>query len=464
MTFKRTLLAAAVTGAVLATGTAQATNGYFSHGFGVKSKGMGGSGVAFANNSAMIIATNPAGITDVDNQITGELAYFKPIRGYDYTTTNPMGSVSGSGDSDREGFFIPGLAFTYALTERDSVGLAMYGSGGMNTDYPADSGNYLGFPGVPADGPYGDGEAGVDLKQLFITPTYARELMDDRLSVGVSAVIARQSFSAKGLANFNGTGPVAQATGLPPFSVAPQNMTGQGHDSAWGYGGKLGVTFKATDRISLAASYQSKIEMDEFDKYSGLFAEGGDFDIPATWTVGLAADLTDDITVTADYQRIEYSDVKAISNPSTAYLNQCLGSWMSTGAAGPNCLGGSDGAGFGWDDVDVIKLGVQWQATPKLQLRAGWNHGDNPISSEDALFNTIAPGVVENHYTVGFSYAMGSNHEIHGSFMYAPEVDVKGENQFLSDLAAQNGMPGVSQDLQIKMKQYEATVGYTYKF
>jgi long-chain fatty acid transport protein len=343
MTFKRTLLAAAITGATLAAGTAHATNGYFSHGYGVKSMGMAGGGVAFANNNAMIIATNPAGITDVDNQVHGDLSWFAPDRGYEFTTYQ-MGTevASGKGDSDRDAFYIPSLGFVYALTDRDSIGLAVYGNGGMNTKYPAVSGNYLGFPGVPADGAYGDGVAGVDLEQMFISPTYARTFMDDKLSVGVSAIIVRQKFSAKGLGNFNGTGPVAQAYPLPSFSVDPDNMTNKGHDHAWGYGGKIGVTFKPTDRVSLGASYQTKMRTDEFDKYAGLFAEGGDFDIPSTWTLGVAADVTEDITVTFDYQRINYGEIKSISNPSTEYLMD----FMMNGELDKR-LGGSNGAGFG---------------------------------------------------------------------------------------------------------------------
>ncbi|HZJ82129.1 MAG TPA: outer membrane protein transport protein [Guyparkeria sp.] len=455
MTFKRTLLAAAITGATFATGAAHATNGYFSHGFGVKSMGMGGGGVAFANDNAMVIATNPAGITDVSNQIHGDLSWFRPERGYKYTTyVSGQPVVSGKGDSDREAFYIPSLGFTYALTDQDSIGLAIYGNGGMNTDFPAISGNYLGFPGDPSVGPYGAGAAGVDLEQMFISPTYARKFMDDKLSVGVSAIIVRQKFSAKGLENFNGTGPA----GLPSFSVDPANMTGNNHDKSWGYGGKIGVTFKPIDMLTLGASYQTKMRMDEFDDYAGLFAEGGDFDIPSSWTIGIAAEVVDDVTVTFDFQRINYGGVKSISNPSNEYLGMCGMGDVS------KCLGGSNGAGFGWSDINVYKLGAQWQATSQLQLRAGWNRGDNPISSEDALFNTIAPGVVKNHFTAGFSYAFNQNHELHGAFMYAPEVSVKGDNPLLTNIAAMQGMPGVTQDLKIRMKQYEATVGYTYKF
>jgi len=459
MTFKRTLLAAAITGATFATGAAHATNGYFSHGYGVKSMGMAGGGVAFANDNVMSIASNPASLVDVSNQAHVDISWFKPVRGYDFTTSSPTGIpagamgnpnaipagvvATGSGDSDKESFYIPSMGFSYALTDKDSIGIAVYGNGGMNTDFPATSDNYLGIGGTTPVGPYGAGSAGVDLQQMFITPTYARKFMDGKLNVGVSAVIARQKFKAKGLDGFTG------------FSVNGASLdSATGYDKGWGYGGKIGVTYKPTDRIALAASYQSKVNIDKLDKYSGLFAEGGDFDIPATWTVGIAADVIDDVTVTVDYQRINYSDVKAIANPSTDYLFMCQGGDTT------KCLGGSDGAGFGWGDVDVFKLGVQWQATPKLQLRAGWNRGDNPISSGDALFNTIAPGVVKNHYTAGFSYAFNKNHELHGAFMYAPEVSVSGTNPLLT--AQSGGM--LTQDLEIQMKQYEATVGYTYKF
>lgn len=452
MTFKRTLLAAAITGSVLAAGSAHATNGYFKHGYGVKSVGMAGGGVAFANNSAMIIATNPAGLADVDNQFNAEISFFRPERGYDQTAGDPAQgapvTTASSADSDSEAFLIPGLGAAYALTERDTIGIAIYGNGGMNTDFSANDDQLIEFNPLnsPGDGgTYDAGASGVNLEQMFIAPTYARSFMDGKLSLGVTPMIVRQKFRAKGLGNFQG------------LSSEGANLTNNGHDISWGYGGKVGITYKPMDMLTLGASYQSKMRMDEFDDYSGLFAEDGDFDIPSTWTVGLAADVTDSVTVTFDYQRINYTDVKAISNPSVEYLGNPLSptpaSDTCAGGDSTKCLGASNGAGFGWDDINVYKLGMQWQATPSLQLRAGWNRGDNPVSSNDVLFNTIAPGVVENHYTAGFSYSFDQNHELHGAFMYAPEVDVTGANDY---------NPG--SETTIRMKQYEATVGYTYKF
>ncbi len=65
-------------------------------------------------------------------------------------------------------------------------------------------------------------------------------------------------------------------------------------------------------------------------------------------------------------------------------------------------LGADNGPGFGWEDIDVWKLGVEYKYSQQLTLRAGYNHGDNPISPSDVTFNILAPGVIEDHLTVGF--------------------------------------------------------------
>ncbi len=52
----------------------------------------------------------------------------------------------------------------------------------------------------------------------------------------------------------------------------------------------------------------------EFDEYQDLFAEGGDFDMPAVGTIGLAFKPNERLTFALDVQQIWYSDVPAIGN------------------------------------------------------------------------------------------------------------------------------------------------------
>jgi long-chain fatty acid transport protein len=447
MVFKRSLIAASVAATIFTAGASHATNGYFSHGFGVKSIGMGGSGVALPNDSAMIMATNPAGITETGTQINFDVSWFHPVRGYDQT------GVPASANSNSNNFYIPEFSTSYAINDTSSVGIAVYGNGGLNTDYsPTAPSLATGQPaGAFATAPGTGGEGGVNLKQMFIAPTYAHKFMNGKLSVGASLLFARQTIQVKGLDGFGS------------FSTDRSRLTSNNVDSSTGWGGKIGVLYHATDALALGGSYQTKMAMSRFSDYSGLFSNGGKFDIPATWTVGAAFQVAPAWTLTADYQRINYANVAAIGNPSTAYL---LGNGMPGNSCARDdttkCLGGSNGAGFGWSNVSVIKLGAQWQFSPALQLRAGFNHGTNPVGSQDVVFNALAPGVMKNHFTAGFTYAIDKHQEISGAFMYAPTVTVTGSNTIPAALTQGALVPATT--TSIHMKQYEATVGYAYKF
>ena len=73
----------------------QATNGYWSHGFGPKSKSMGGACVAMAFG-AMCAATNPGSLAVVGNRLELGAAVFSPERGFiadDNAMTPPYASM-----------------------------------------------------------------------------------------------------------------------------------------------------------------------------------------------------------------------------------------------------------------------------------------------------------------------------------------------------------------------------------
>ena len=145
--------------------------------------------------------------------------------------------------------------------------------------------------------------------------------------------MAIQAFEAKGLAAFGG------------FSSDSTKLTDNGLDTSVGVGIRLGVEVEASETLRFGASYQSKLAMSEFDDYAGLFADQGDFDIPQTFNVGVAADVSPTVTVMLDYKWINYSDIGSVGNSSSIMLP----------------FGSSGGPGFGWEDVDVWKLGVEWR-------------------------------------------------------------------------------------------------------
>jgi long-chain fatty acid transport protein len=94
----------------------------------------------------------------------------------------------------------------------------------------------------------------------------------------------------------------------------------------------------------------------------------------------------------------------------------------------------------------------------KWTFRAGYNHTENPITPANVTFNIIAPGVVQNQYTLGSTYAIDKQSAITGTFMYAADNSVTGPSLFAGFL--QN--PAVTET--IAMKQYLLGVAYSRKF
>ena len=182
--------------------------------------------------------------------------------------------------------------------------------------------------------------------------------------------------------------------------------------------------------------------MDPFSKYEGLFAGEGDFDIPSNLTVGIAAQVGESSWLVLDVQEISYTDVDAVSLPLLPNLMQ-----------GP--LGSRRGAGFGWDDMTVVKLGFQWETSESWTWRLGASTTDQPIASSEVLFNILAPGVMENHFTGGFTKAIGSNRAFNMSLMYAPSVKVSGPNPL--------EVPGL-QTIELEMQQWDLEVGFSWGF
>jgi len=417
------LLALAVSAACLAPATALATNGYFSHGYGTHSKGLAGAGAALPMSS-MDAATNPANMVHVGDRLDLGAALFSPQREYtvEGMPSGPpaVGLAPGNVESDSDYFLIPHIGWNKMLNDESSVGITVYGNGGMNTDYPDD---VAGSGQATFGGPIG---AGVNLEQLFVNGSYARKI-NEKASWGIGVIAAYQRFKATGLGAFAGMN----------MSSDPANLTDNGHDDSFGFGARLGVQGEVAPGLRLAASYQTEMSMDEFDKYKGLFAEQGGFDIPASAVIGLAFDVTPASTLVFDIQKIWYSDVASIANP----------------LASPGQLGDDDGAGFGWDDMTVYKLGYQWATSDDMTWRVGVSTGDQPIASSEVLFNILAPAVMEEHLTFGFTKAVGTSNEFNFAAMYAPKSSVSGPNPM-----------DPAQTIELEMVQYELEASYTWKF
>lgn len=399
---------------------AKATEGYFQLGFGARQVAVGGAGVADSRD-AMSQALNPAGIVGLDRQMQIGVEAFMPFRGYDATGAGFV--TGGSVDSGKNFFIIPNFAYVHPLDADSALGITVYGNGGMNTSYANMANPACG----PGSGVFCGGAAGVDLNQAFLSVDYARRF--GPVKIGIAPTMAVQFFKANGLSAFSG------------FSADPANLTNNGYDASIGVGLRGGIEWEATPGLRFGLSGQTKMYMTKFDKYAGLFAGQGSFDIPASVTAGVAFDPAGNLTLMLDYQRIFYSDIPAIAN--------------STTAAAP--FGSAGGPGFGWTDVDVFKVGAEWRANDTWTFRAGYAYSDNPISGSHVTMNILAPGVTQHHFTAGAAYNLSERDTIEFSGVYVPESTVSG-------IELTPGGPNPGRTITLNMYQVQLMASWTRKF
>jgi long-chain fatty acid transport protein len=398
--------------------TAHATNGYFANGYGGSSKGMAGAGVAVPTG-VLGLAQNPAMGGKVGNMAGFCLTTFAPDRGF--TVSGAGGLQTGTYKSRNDVFLIPCGGANFKLGERSTLGLFMFGNGGMNTEYDT---NVF----VPGYGTDGTAPLGVNLEQAFFSANLSYEL-NDQVTVGIAPVFAVQRFSATGLENFAG------------YSSDDTALSNNGDDWSTGYGFNIGVLYEPNAQWTFGAAYRSRMEMQAFDKYAGLFAEQGDFDVPAVATLGAAyrPPSNPGLTLTAEYQRIFYGDVKAISNTSSPIVAP---------------FGADNGPGFGWKDMDIYRVAASFKANDRLTLRGGVSYASQFAPGKEALLNILAPATPQWHASIGFSYKLADGWGVTGSYTHAFENSVTGINP---DLAP-------TQPVKVRMNQHELALGMTYRW
>jgi len=318
-------------------------------------KAKGMAGVGIAlPQDGLAAATNPAGIAFLGNRVDLGVEIFSPLR-----------SSTISGNSGIPPYMIPSLDGSYSGTNED--------------------------------------------RNSFLVPEFGyNRMLNPNLALGLAVYgnggmntsYARSPFAAFG------------------FSSAADKVSNVGSDSSAGWGVRVGWTGQVSDALTMGATYQSKTQMGKFDKYAGLFAEQGSFDIPANYGIGAAFKASPRLTLAADVQRIEYGGIASIANP-VANLFRPDGSGM---------LGGSNGAGFGWRDMTVFKLGVAWKQNDQVTFRAGYSTGRQPIPAGETFFNILAPGVIEQHLTLGMTWQAGGGKEISAYYMHAFSKNVNGSN------------------------------------
>ena len=451
MRLRKLVTTAAIGVALVLPASSHASNGMFLIGFGAKSRAMAGVGVAYAQDS-LAMAYNPANLGDIKPRFDIGADIFTPPRAVTHESsllpvndvTHPTHPSDPDGKATTNWFLIPNLAYADRWDDDISYGIAVVGAG-LQTEYDQTTPNtFFNYNGLATN------EVGVELMQVQMLPSLSYKLNDTH-TFGASLAIGFQMFRAEGLQAFVQLGFAS--------SGSENYLTNKDWDYSNGAGIRLGWKGHF-DKLQVGFNYSSKVFMSQFDDYRGLFAEGGRFNIPENYALGIAYKATPDVNIAFDIHHVLYSGVPSISNPGPSAADPSDFNPLCPGVDTNECkLGGGKGMGFGWNDATVFKLGADYAYSEKWILRIGWNYGKSPIPEDQVLFNMLAPATPEHHFTFGATYNWDKDLELSFNFMHAFEKTIKGPTAFGPTQAP---VDGSNASIAMQQNSFGASLGWLF--
>ncbi|MDO9143855.1 OmpP1/FadL family transporter [Rhodoferax sp.] len=405
--------------ALLAAGSAHATNGMLMEGYGPISTGMGGASQAIDHGNAGM-AQNPATLGMMADG-TARLDVAFGILGPDVSSSMAGRPTAESGGTS---YLMPAFGYTRrngALT----YGLGVFAQGGMGTEYDATSFMAGGF-NLPARSELGVGNVifpvayqvnpnltvGATLK--FMWSSLDMQMAASMQDLGAMMTGGSGSFVAQDMTN-----PFAGASAARLSFSDDNDFTGAAKST--GFGAALGMTYKVNKDVMVGASYQFKSALDDMETGSSgasIATDTGitdfgrmtviDFQMPSVFAVGASWQASPALLLAADLKYIGWND--AMKSFKMRYDSS-----MGRGSV-------SFAMPQEWKDQTVLNLGLAWKANEALTLRAGLNLAGNPIP--DAYVNPLFPATVKNHVTLGLGYQVSKAGDFNMSLTMAPKVTV----------------------------------------
>ncbi len=455
-----------------------AQTGHIMQGVGSVNMSMGGAATAQPLDISGALHWNPASISVFDSKIikfdlglfysSPELSSSLPpgllYQEDDFFPGSPASpAVFGTTKDDRGVSYMPALAMVWGKeNSKHTFGVSAFGISGFGVTFPQETNLPSDIDGNPnmnwdpnnsnpitwPQGLRGFGRIESDYMLLQVGVTWAYEITN-QLSIGIQPTINYAALELE-------PNPLAAPDFPPPFG------TGKGYPkadkaSAIGYGAQFGVFYDSGFGLKLGASYKTAQTFGDF-KFDNTYLDGTSapdvefqMDYPAIVSLGLGYSIGQ-IDIALDFRRVMYEDTEGFE--------------ASGWEIGDNGFPTGAVRGFGWKNMSILSLGLQYKGINKLPIRLGYTYSSNPIDEELAFFSTPATAIIKNAYQFGMSYELSDKWTIDAVYHYGTSGDAT-QGQLLdpSQITPDNPLgkiPGTTVSYEMTTSMIMAGFSYTF--
>lgn len=264
-----------------------------------------------------------------------------------------------------------------------------------------DVSNYLSMPLVGKSQRLDAGIPG--LRQSIFSPTLLNRLSDGN-TLSVSLMMVQQQFASWGF-----------GSGLSPQPTADDASFSE---RTYGSGVRLDFSRDLGDAWAIGLDYRSKVRMDAFQSYRGVYTEPGDFDLPEAYSWTLDRKISPSMTLSLGAHRVIYNDINAFTSAALPTRFLAL-------------LGDGSSPEFKWQDLTIYSLDWSWRASNRDLFALRYATQQQPVPSSEILRAALFDEFTDQNYS--FSYQRTSGGGIFSLIAtYAPE------SYFLGNFSASN--------------------------
>ena len=355
-----------------------ATNGDNLIGIGAKARGMGGVGIALSHGAESALS-NPALITSVEGT---EISFGGTLFAPRITTQINNGSPGNPAyTSDAKLSVIPEVSIAHKINENWYVGIGMWGTAGMGTDY-SKAGT------VTATGALANFNMVTNLQLMQFGVPIAYKT--GALSIAFTPIVQYGNLDI----NFK-----TISAGAPnPIPAGTVYTVGAGIAQDFGTGYNIGLTYQPSDALTVGATYKSSIKMNYDGQISNASANfglaiGDTLTQPAEYGLGFSYAMGAH-TFGFDWKKIKWSKAKGYSD-------------------------------FGWKNQNVYALGYQYTQA-NWAMRVGYNRASSAVVSQANpalnMLNLLGfPANAVKHYTLGGTYNVSKQFSVDLAYVYSPK-------------------------------------------